>query len=42
MTVSWQRVANIGPQAKFPVPTGILDPNGKKYVPLVTHGDFSD
>lgn len=31
----WQygkRVANIGPQAKFPVPVGILNPNGKNTV----------
>lgn len=26
----FQRVSNIGPQAKFPVPPGILDYNGKK------------
>ena len=25
-----QRVANVGPQTKFPVPEGILDYSGKK------------
>ncbi|KAI0632368.1 glycoside hydrolase superfamily [Trametes polyzona] len=27
-----KRVANVGPQASFPVPVGILDPNGKNTV----------
>ena len=29
-----KRVANIGPQTVFPVPPGILDYNGEKYVSL--------
>ena len=37
MSYTVQRVANIGPQAKFPVPPGILNPNGNKYVLFILY-----